>query len=280
MRSRVAAVFVNRLRQRVYTDFYLPPDERGNKDSIGVLAEHSDIQGQEVTRFALGATRLQERHTDGRVDYETRWGLLAAHDHVRIEGADTYDLPSLTGTVEWLRRDVDNKYDPREGNLISLGGGLGVTLDTGRPYSRARARAQRWWPVGERDVFTLRGEVGSVWSDNTRVPPDFGFRTGGARSIRGYPYLSIGVDRGDAVVDAKALLVGSIEYDHYFDERWGIGFFVDGGDAADSFGQMQMAMGYGVGARVRTPAGPLFLDVAYGQRDHSLRLAFSLGIAF
>jgi len=271
---------VNRLRQRVYTDFYLPPDGRGNKDSIGVLAEHSDIQGQEVTRFALGATRLQERHTDGRVDYETRWGLLAAHDHVRIEGADTYDLPSLTGTVEWLRRDVDNKYDPREGNLISLGGGLGVTLDTGKPYSRARARAQRWWPVGERDVFTLRGEIGRVWSDDTRVPPDFGFRTGGARSIRGYPYLSIGVDRGDAVVDAKALLVGSIEYDHYFDERWGIGFFVDGGDAADSFGQMQMALGYGVGARVRTPAGPLFLDVAYGQRDHSLRLAFSLGIAF
>ncbi|OZI26132.1 hypothetical protein CAL26_01930 [Bordetella genomosp. 9] len=271
---------VNRLRQRVYTDFYLPPDGSGNKDSIGVLAEHSDIQGQEVTRFALGATRLQERHGSGNVDYETRWGLLAAHDSVRIEGASDYDLPSLTGTVEWLRRDVDNKYDPRDGNLVALGGGLGVTLDTGRPYSRARARAQTWWPVGERDVFTVRGEIGKVWSDSTRVPPDFGFRTGGARSIRGYPYLSIGADRGDAVVDAPTLLVGSIEYDHYFDERWGVGFFVDAGDAAQSFGDMRMAVGYGVGARVRTPAGPLFLDVAYGQRDHSLRLAFSLGIAF
>lgn len=271
---------VNRLRQRVYTDFYLPPDGKGNKDSVGVLAEHSDIQGQDVTRFALGATRLQERHGQGRVDYETRWGLLAAHDSVKIEGASDYDLPSLTGTVEWLRRDVDDKYDPREGNLVALGGGLGVTLDTGRPYSRARARAQRWWPVGQRDVFTLRGEIGKVWSDSTRVPPDFGFRTGGARSIRGYRYLSIGADRGDAVVDAPTLLVGSIEYDHYFDERWGVGFFVDAGDAAQSFGDMRMAVGYGVGARVRTPAGPLFLDVAYGQRDHSLRLAFSLGIAF
>ncbi|OZI66587.1 autotransporter assembly complex protein TamA [Bordetella genomosp. 11] len=275
-----SGVGVNRLRQRVYTDFYLPPDGRGNKDSIGVLAEHSDIQGQEVTRFALGATRLQERHGEGRVDYETRWGLLAAHDRVRIEGASDYDLPSLTGTVEWVRRDVDDKYDPREGNLVALGGGLGVTLDTGRPYSRARARAQRWWPVGQRDVFTMRGEIGKVWSDNTRVPPDFGFRTGGARSIRGYSYLSIGADRGDAVVDAPTLLVGSVEYDHYFNERWGIGFFVDAGDAAQSFSDMRLAVGYGVGARVRTPAGPLFLDVAYGQRDHSLKLAFSLGIAF
>jgi translocation and assembly module TamA len=55
---------------------------------------------------------------------------------------------------------------------------------------------------------------------------------------------------------------------------------VDAGDAAQSFGDMDMAVGYGVGARVRTPAGPLFLDVAYGQRDHSVRLNFSLGIAF
>jgi translocation and assembly module TamA len=113
-----------------------------------------------------------------------------------------------------------------------------------------------------------------------RVPDDFGFRTGGARSIRGYKYQSIGVKQDDAVVGAPTLLVGSIEYDHYFDERWGMGVFVDAGDAAESFGDMSMAVGYGVGARVRTPAGPLFLDVAYGQRDRDLRLHFSLGIAF
>jgi translocation and assembly module TamA len=278
-----SGVGVNRLRQRAYADFHLPADSRGNKDSIGVLAEHSDIQGLDVTRFAVGATRLQERSggPDGRIDYETRWGLLAAHDRVKIDGDDEYSLPTLTATADWLRRNVDSKYNPRDGNLIAVGGGVGIALNTGQPYTRARLRAQRWWPVGQRDVFTLRGEVGRVWaSRDTQVPDDFGFRTGGARSIRGYRYLSIGADRGDAVVGAPALLVGSIEYDHYFDERWGIGVFVDAGDAAQSFGDMDMAVGYGVGARVRTPAGPLFLDVAYGQRDHSLRLNFSLGIAF
>jgi translocation and assembly module TamA len=281
--SLESGVGVNRLRQRAYADFHLPPDAQGNKDSIGLLADHSDIQGLDVTRFAVGATRLQERSggPDGRVDYETRWGLLAAHDRVKIDGDGEYSLPTLTATAEWLRRNVDSKYNPRDGNLIAVGGGVGITLNTGQPYTRARLRGQRWWPVGERDVFTLRGEVGRVWSNgDTRVPDDFGFRTGGARSIRGYRYLSIGAERGDAVVGAPALVVGSIEYDHYFDERWGIGFFVDAGDAAQSFGDMNMAVGYGVGARVRTPAGPLFLDVAYGQRDNSLRLSFSLGIAF
>jgi len=274
---------VDRLRQRAYADFLLPPTERGYKDPFGVLADHSDIQGLEVTRYALGATRLQERKGagDSRVEYETRWGLLLAQDHVKIDGGDEYTLPTLTATAEWLRRDVDNKYDPREGNLIAVGGGVGVTLDTGEPYTRARVRAQKWWPIGKLDVLTVRGEVGRVWSNSkVQVPDDFGFRTGGARSIRGYKYQSIGVQRDNAVVGAPTLVVGSIEYDHYFNERWGMGFFVDAGDAAESFGDMSMAVGYGMGARVRTPAGPLFLDLAYGQRERDLRLHFSLGIAF
>lgn len=274
---------LDRLRQRVYADFLLPPTERGYKDSVGVLFDHSDIQGLEVTRYALGATRLQERKGagDSRVEYETRWGLLLAQDHVKIDGGDEYTLPTVTATAEWLRRDVDNKYNPREGNLIAVGGGVGVTLDTGDPYTRARLRAQKWWPIGKLDVLTIRGEVGRVWSSSkVQVPDDFGFRTGGARSIRGYKYQSIGVQRDNAVVGAPALVVGSIEYDHYFNERWGMGVFLDAGDAAESFGDMSMAVGYGLGARVRTPAGPLSLDLAYGQREHDLRLHFSLGIAF
>ena len=274
---------VDRLRQRAYLDIFMPPTERGYKDSIGLLADHSDIEGLDVTRYALGATRTQLRKGagDSRVEYETRWGMLLAHDRVKIDGGDEYTLPTLTGTAEWLRRDVDNKYDPREGNLIAVGGGVGVTLDTGEPYTRLRLRAQKWWPIGKRDVLTVRGEVGRLWAKgDVQVPDDFGFRTGGARSIRGYKYQSIGVQRDDAVVGAPPLLVGSIEYDHYFNERWGMGVFVDAGDAAESFGDMSLALGYGVGARVRTPAGPLFLDVAYGQRERDLRLHFSLGIAF
>ena len=112
-----------------------------------------------------------------------------------------------------------------------------------------------------------------------QVPDDFGFRTGGARSIRGYKYQSIGLKRNSAIVGAPAMVVGSVEYDHYFNERWGMGVFVDAGDAAKSFGDMSLAVGYGVGARAHAGRA-LVLDVAYGQRDRSLRLHFSLGIAF
>src|SRR5690606_6719624 len=103
------------------------------------------------------------------------------------------------------------------------------------------------WPVGRRDVLTLRAEVGKVWSRTDRLPEDFGFRTGGARTIRGYRFQSIGLHRGDAVIGAPALAVASVEYMHYFTESIGMAAFVDFGDASESFNDMKLAFGYGVG---------------------------------
>jgi translocation and assembly module TamA len=240
---------IDKNRQRAFFDVNLPPTRNGYKDSVGVLYNHSDIEGLDNTRFGLGWKRRQERQAAGnsRVEYETQWGLVAAYDKTKISGAETFEVPTLVGTWQWLRRDVDKKYDPREGNLIDFGLGAGVTLDKGEPFYRSSLRMQKWWPVGQRDVLTVRGEVGKVWAKTLRIPQDFGYRTGGARSIRGYKYQSIGLDRGDAVIGAPALAVGSIEYTHYFTEQLGMNFFVDAGDAAPSFGQMNWAVGYGLG---------------------------------
>jgi len=275
-------VGIDKNRQRAFFDVHLPPTTKGYKDSVGVLYDHSDIEGLDNRRVGLGWKRRQERKAagDSRVEYETQWGLIAAHDKTQYAGAESFEVPTLVGTWQWLRRDVDKKYDPREGNLIDFGVGAGVTLDKGERFYRTSLRAQQWFPIGKRDVLTVRGEVGKVWSKTDRLPQDFGYRTGGARSIRGYKYQSIGLRRGDAIIGAPALAVASVEYTHYVTEQLGINFFVDAGDAAESFGKMDFALGYGIGAAVRTPAGPFFVDVAYGQRDKRLRLHFSLGIAF
>ena len=273
---------IDRNAQRAFFDIRLPPTLSGYKDSFGLLAEHSDIEGLDNRRYGAGWTRRQERKGagDSRVEYETLWSLVVAEDRTRISGAPGFKVPTTIGTWQWLRRDVNNKYDPREGNLLDVGLGAGVTLDSGEPFYRSSLRAQKWWTLGESDVLTIRGEVGKVWSNTDRVPITFGYRTGGARSIRGYNYQSIGLNVGDAVVGAPTLAVGSIEYTHYITQQLGISFFVDAGDAAESFGDMDIALGYGMGVAFRTPAGPFFVDLAYGQRDRRLRLQFSLGIAF
>lgn len=273
---------VNRHRQRAFFDVHLPPTLDGYTDSFGVLYEHSDIEGVDNQRYGIGWKRRQERKAagDSRVEYETQWGLVAAHDRTRIDGADDFTVPTLVGTWQWLRRDVDSKYDPREGHLLDVGLGAGVTLDKGEPFYRASLRAQQWWTIGHRDVLTVRGQVGKVWSHTDRLPQDFGYRIGGARSVRGYKYDSIGIQRGDATYGAPAMAVASVEYIHYLNEQLGVSAFLDMGDAAESFRDLDLHLGYGLGVAFVTPAGPFYMDLAWGQKDRRLRLHFSLGIAF
>ena len=277
-----AGLGLNRHRQRAYFDVHLPPTFRGYQDSFGVLYDHSDIEGVDNQRYGIGWKRRQERKAagDSRVEYETQWALMAAHDRTRIDGDEDFTVPSLVGTWQWLRRDVDSKYDPREGHLLDFGVGAGVTLDEGEPFYRASLRGQQWWTLGARDVLTLRGQVGKVWSETDRLPQDFGYRIGGARSVRGYKYNSIGIRRGDATYGAPAMVVASVEYVHYFTQQLGMSAFIDAGDAAESFGSMDLHLGYGLGAAYVTPAGPFYIDLAWGEKDDRLRLHFSLGIAF
>lgn len=273
---------IDRKRQRGYFDVILPPSVKGYRDSVGVLVNNSNIEGVHNRRAGVGWKRFQERQGagDSRVDYQTRSGVVLAYDKTRYDGADRFNVPTLIGTWQWLRRDVNDIYDPREGNLIEFGVGAGMTVDKGEPFSRVNLRMQKWWPVGQDDVLSLRGEVGKVWSRTDRLPDDFGYRTGGGRSIRGYRYLSIGTPRGDATIGADVLAVIGVEYTHYFTPQLGMNFFIDGGDATASFSDLRWHLGYGVGATLRTPAGPFSVDLAYGQRDRRVRLHFSLGIAF
>jgi len=270
--------------QRAFFDWHLAPDPRGHHDSFGLLFKRSDNNGLNTTRYGVGFKRRQERHAAGedRVVFETQWDMIAVHESQRIAGApqDNARMPTAIATWQWLRRDVDDKYDPRQGHLIDVGAGAGVNLDRVEAFYRANVRAQQWWPIGRRHNVTLRGELGRVWAQTERVPTDFGYRLGGSRSVRGYGFQALGLRRGDAVVGAPTMALVSLEYNHYFTEMWGMAVFVDAGDAASSFSRMHWAFGYGLGARVRTPAGPFQVDVAYGQRDRGLRVHLSLGIAF
>ncbi|WP_051532296.1 autotransporter assembly complex protein TamA [Brackiella oedipodis] len=269
--------------QRAYLDFYLPPNYDGTVDSVGLVARHSDINDEEITRLGLGWRRKHEFKFDpqSNVEFESLWSVVAAMDRVDRDEVPTYTLPSVVATWNLLRRDVNDKFDPRSGNLEALDLGIGSDVRERKAFARVGFRAQVWFPLFKRDNFSLRGEIGYVKaSDDTRLPDDFGYRVGGARTVRGYRYLSRGHESGDATVGARAMYVGSAEYTHYFNDMLGVAAFVDAGDAGDSFGQLLPVVGYGVGGRVKTPAGPIFLDIAYGQHEHSLRLHFSMGIAF
>ena len=83
-----------------------------------------------------------------------------------------------------------------------------------------------------------------------------------------------------ALSGGRYLLTGSADYIHWLTPQWGGAVFYDVGDAADSAADWNANQSYGVGARYKTPAGPLALDLAYAQRDSKFRISFSVSVAF
>jgi translocation and assembly module TamA len=99
--------------------------------------------------------------------------------------------------------------------------------------------------------------------------------------VRGYSYQSIGVAEASAIVGGRYLLATSFEGVHWLTREWGAAAFFDAGRATDQTANLfPLLRGYGLGARWRSPAGPLGFDLAYSQRDHKLRPSFAIAIAF
>ena len=273
----VSGVRVEQRRQLGYADVFLPPSLSGHLDSFGVLAEHTNISGLQTQRQSIGVVR-----TIPRGSMENRLALNFQHEILTPEGSLRSSRSALTANWSWTYRAVDNILDPRHGQVVNFQlGGASRAFLSDRNFVRLYGRYQHFFPVGERDVLILRAEGGmTLAASRDGVPQDFLFRTGGAQTVRGYAYQSLGVTEGSATVGGRYLAVTSAEYVHWYEGNWGVAAFVDAGNANDERELFKMNLGYGVGPRWRSPAGPIAVDLAYGQSDHRVRLQFAVATAF
>jgi len=270
-------VRIEQLRQSAYADVFLPPDRAQRRDSFGVLVDQSDIQGLAIEQVAFAASRLE---TVGA--FERRLGLSWQNEKQTPEGAQSTTNQALTATVGWLWRHADDPLDPAEGIVAQLQlGAAAKALLSDQNFLRSYFRYSQGIALGKDDGLLLRGEVGATLAPSRDgIPQDSLFRAGGSNSVRGYAYQSLGVQQGSATLGGRYLLTLSAEYTHWIDAQWGVATFVDAGNAADDREVLNLAIGYGLGARWKSPAGPLAIDLAWGQRDQQLRVHFSLAVPF
>ena len=265
---------------------YLPPGiqqggwfaEMPYKDSVGVLAEHSILENDNFTRFAVAGYRHWYIEK-----FELQAGLSYQVEKQFPTGAPVTYARALAPVVTVTWRNVDSLFDPKRGGVLNVQFAAGSRL----------ARFHRGFREDVRPVPVLvsAGQDGpaagcaSSWAARSptsreAIPDDFLFRAGGSRSNRGYAYQSLGVQQGAAIVGGRYLETGTVEYVHWLDDTWGAATFMDVGTAADSPQKLDALKSYGVGARYKTPAGPFALDLAYADRDRKFRLSFSVSIAF
>lgn len=270
-------VRVEQLRQTAYADVFFPPDEAQSRTGVGSTIENSDIEGLAIRRLALGALRVEQR---GRV--EQRLSVNWQEEQRSPVGAAASINRALTALIGWTWRQAVDPLDPAEGLSLQLQiGGGSKQLLSDQNFLRTYLRYSQGIPFGSSGALLLRGELGAVWAPSrTGIPQDSLFRAGGSQSVRGYAYQSLGVREGSAIVGGRYLATMSAEYTHWLTPSWGAAAFIDAGDAADERRALDAATGYGLGARWKSPVGPLGIDLAYGQRTGKLRFDFSLAIPF
>ena len=264
-------------RQTARVDFFWPTTPKGYNDSVGAGVERNDVRG-EITTLATVAARRQW----GSPLLERSLTLEALVERREVPPSEPTTTRSLPLTYAITKRKLDSLIQPTNGYVLQgqLGGAL-LPILTDEKFLRLYLRGQMFKPLGEAGTLVLRGEFGAVAAkEKLGVPSTFLFRAGGDQSVRGYGYRELGVRENDAIVGGKYLLTASAEYQYFFRPPWGVAVFYDVGNAADKVGDLKPKSGFGVGARWRSPVGPINVDLAYGHAVKKARLHFSLGFTF
>ena len=274
-------------RQLGALDLAMPPDSTGYVNSAHASNERTTLEGVDLRSRRIGLRRT--RNTEKR---DFAYTLEYSNDQLQpLSGAalppDTVVEPgshrALVAGITLTRQQVDNPRFPRRGYIASLETGAAFQgLLTDQTFFRAYSQLRQYHPVARRDVVILRGELGAVISKggNAAIPASLLFRAGGTESVRGYGYQSIGNERNGTVYPTRYLVTGGVEYQHWFLEQWGAAVFYDVGTATDRWTGKRFFHGIGIGARYRSPIGPINADLAYGFQDGKIRPHLSLGVVF
>jgi translocation and assembly module TamA len=256
--------------------FVRPPTPTGWIDSLALGLVRTDIENL-TTRTAAAVVRRQglaERNMPA-------FSIGYFYDEQQPEGGEQTTSHALYAEGEYTWRRVDDLLSPTRGYMTNVSVGGGVPGVSTKGFGRVVGKFAAWWPIDRQYSLTGRAEAGAVIADSRDgIPSTFLFRTGGDTTVRGYAFESLGVKQDNATVGGRYYFVASTELTRWFNETWGIATFVDAGNAVDSLHGVDVALGYGVGARLRTPIGPFRVDLAYGQQSHSVRLHFSVGLSF
>ncbi|MGB0133978.1 autotransporter assembly complex protein TamA [Dokdonella sp.] len=170
--------------------------------------------------------------------------------------------------VSLSKKHADNVTFPRSAWSLTVAARAsqdGILADTS--FGQITADAKWIRGIGENSRFIARASAGySTVGDFDKLPPELRFFAGGDRSIRGYPYQSIGPrelvpgNTEPQVIGGESLFVASAEYEYYFTEKWGGAVFVDFGDAFTGT-DFNMNIGAGLGLRWRSPVGLVRADL-------------------
>jgi len=290
----VSKLLLDRETQALGTELIAPPDADGWR--WVTAAQHQTV--------ARGSFEVNSRSL--RVGRGQIAELMDRNYHLQYDRADTAtgdaSAPSVAATLSanyaFTLRRFDSLPFPSHGwgAGVEVGGGstLGVQQD---PFGRVVVRGLGYLPLGGSGVtrqtalragrLVMRAEGGAVLAAaGISLPSTQLFLTGGDTSVRGYAYRSIGVAlSGGQITAGRYMANGSLEWQRPIVSSgrlsdWEGTAFIDAGAVADTPAALHANVGVGVGARWKSPVGPLQINLAYAVATERFRLHVNVGFNF
>ena len=289
----VSKLALDRDTRSLGTELTAPPDADNWRWVTSGL-----LQNQQLGSFNVNSQRLRGGRSQTGDEIDRNYYLQ--FDRAQTAATDTTEpvvANSLSVNYAFTVRHFDSLPFPNRGWGLGVEVGGGSTLGSQRdPYSRLLGRWLGYWPLGHSTDHTLdrragrmalRAEAGGVIAkEGIALPSTQLFLTGGDNSVRGYSYRDLGVTvQGGLTTAGRYLSLGSVEWQRPLTKNgqltdWEGTLFLDAGAVADTPQALHAKVGVGLGARWRSPVGPLQIDLAYGVAVQRLRLHLNVGFNF
>lgn len=208
------------------------------------------------------------------------WKLSVAHNHLMLNGwirrfsleylnenssiaGQTLSGHFLIPSIGFSRTTAYDVIYPERGWSIhtTLSGAVKRVIST-QSFIQAKIDAKSLTPMFGGHILTRLTLGATAVKDLTQLPTTLRFFAGGARSIRGYSYQSLGPNNNQGIlIGGRYIAVGSLEFEHHLTGPFYWSVFYDLGNAFDAW-PFTVRQGLGVGINWHSPLGPIKIDFA------------------
>ena len=249
---------------------------------VGSLQFETNSNGQTVQNKSTSA-KISASYSTGVGDWQQVIALTALDEDYQLPSIFPPNVPEVNAaliypSISWNLVKTDNPLNPKDGYTLSASlAGTPDLLTDKRAGGFFQIKADANFLHTFRRTHTrllLRASFGqTVIASISQLPLSLQLFAGGANSIRGFDYNSIGPGRN--------LFIGSVELQQRIYHNWYLGAFIDAGDVSmdtnpfQNFSNFVGNLNVGVGPSLTwlSPIGALAVSLGTPVSDR--KLAFS-----
>lgn len=228
----------------------------GSNPNINRYFISAAIENQNVNSGNSHTNKAGAGYITNIASWQVTSALTAVKERYQILSQAEKSATILAPSTSWLLAKSNNPNKPTRGYRANIS----LTVASGKAhftesnqnqqatnFAQVEAELKLINTIFHHDRWIARGSIGySAIKKLDNLPFSYQFFTGGAQSVRGYEYKSIGPGRN--------LITASFEYQHLIANNWYLATFIDAGNASNDYTN-KLHQGVGIGLAWQTPIG-------------------------